>query len=103
MAKEDTQFKPGHAGGPGRPASIQLAARRALEAIANACTDTAMSEMAIALVDQARLGDQRAIEILLDRIVGKPKQTVDATVISQFKAYLGFNPDDDATDVDRDA
>jgi Glu-tRNA(Gln) amidotransferase subunit E-like FAD-binding protein len=79
MPKEDTQFKPGNPGG-GRPPSVNLAARRALEAIASAATEEKMKQMAEALIDQAAGGDQGAIQILLDRLMGKPKQTVDGSL-----------------------
>jgi hypothetical protein len=51
-----------------------------MDAIANAATEQKMLEMATALVDQAAGGDQGAIQILLDRLLGKPKQTVDGSL-----------------------
>ena len=62
--KKDHLFKPGHPGGPGRPAGSRNAATLLLDQLA----DGAASELLEKMIESARGGDMRAAELILSRV-----------------------------------
>lgn len=83
-------FQPGTAPGPGRPKG-SLAFKTAIEKWADreaalekdGTKVTKMELIAKKLVELAEAGNIKAIEMLADRIDGKPRQTIDATIDSR--------------------
>ena len=61
---KDHLFKPGHPGGPGRPAGSRNAATLLLDQMA----DGAASELLEKLIEAAKGGDMRAAELILSRV-----------------------------------
>lgn len=62
--KKDHLFKPGHPGGPGRPAGSRNAATILLDQLA----DGAASELLEKMIEAAKGGDMRAAELILSRV-----------------------------------
>lgn len=59
-------------------------------------TFTVAEEMDLAIIKKARQGDIRAYQALLDRLEGKPDQTVDLDIAGQVNvALVEFVGDDD--------
>ncbi len=82
MPKEDTQFKPWNPWWPWRTPwsrSVETLFRDAIEKIAqdNPEVKDVERELVITLLAKAKKWDMRALEMYLDRLYGKPKQTVD--------------------------
>lgn len=78
MPREDTQFKPWNPWRPVWSRSIETLFR---DAIAKIATDQSIEdverELVITLLAKAKKWDMRALEMYLDRLYWKPKQTVD--------------------------
>jgi hypothetical protein len=64
------RFLPGNAGGPGNPHAAAVGAWRS--ALAQCVTDQDIREVVAKLLDLAKKGNLKAIEIVLDRTLGKP-------------------------------
>lgn len=90
MDRDDSgRFAPGHSGNPsGRPPK-----ESALTDILKAKIDK--DELAELLIGRARGGDLAALKYIYDRVDGRPKETIDAT-ISELPKYVGFRVPDDA-------
>jgi hypothetical protein len=69
------RFAPGNPGGPGNPFARKTARLRA--ELLKAVTKEDLRDVARALVSQAKHGDVPAIRELLDRLFGKPRQSVE--------------------------
>ena len=78
MPREDTQFKPWNPWRPVWSRSIETLFR---DAIAKVATDQSVEdverELIITLLAKAKKWDMRAMEMYMDRLYGKPKQTFD--------------------------
>ena len=78
MPREDTQFKPWNPWRPPWSRSIETLFR---DAIAKVATDQSVEdverELIITLLAKAKKWDMRAMEMYMDRLYGKPKQTFD--------------------------
>ena len=81
MPKEDTQFKPWNPWWPWRTPwsrSVETLFRDAISKIAlDQSIEDVERELVITLLAKAKKWDMRALEMYLDRLYGKPKQTVD--------------------------
>lgn len=81
MPKEDTQFKPWNPWWPWRTPwsrSVETLFRDAIEKIAkDQSIEDVERELVITLLAKAKKWDMRALEMYLDRLYWKPKQTVD--------------------------
>ena len=75
------RFLPGNPGGPGNPHVHKVAKLRA--AMLSAVTEKDMRTITKKLVALATDGDLKAIELLLNRICGKPEATTGPTVAIQ--------------------
>lgn len=97
MAMGNPNWKKGVSGNPnGRPPKDQ-----ALTDILKSKVDK--DEMARLLLESARGGDLAAIKYVYDRIDGRPKETISAT-ISELPKYVGFIvPEDEAEQKDSEA
>jgi len=69
------RFVKGYAGGPGNPHSKAVNSFRA--AILEATTREDMLEIWAVLIENAKAGDLRAIREVFDRVIGKPKESVE--------------------------
>lgn len=88
---KETQFKPGQSGNPaGKPKGIPNSAtrmRRLLELTQNLTNPvtgdiegfTVMEQLDMKLIQMARGGDLRAIQEILNRLEGRPRESVDVT------------------------
>lgn len=88
---EETRFKPGKSGNPaGRPPGIPNARTRYLrllqltEKISNPVTGeleefSIMEQLDMQIIAKARRGDIAAYKEIMDRLEGKPKQSVDVS------------------------
>lgn len=105
-----TRFKPGNQGGPGRPSNPpELKAIRALtkeyvnevmqlvldndwpalQRLANSTTEPMLKRLsAKALLTADRKGDISTLETILNRVLGKPKETVDHSAEGGFKIII---------------
>jgi hypothetical protein len=74
-----SQFKPGHSGNPGgRPrAIISYWLRHELESLDPETQQEVAQRLVRVLVDKALAGDVRAIQVIADRVEGKPMQRED--------------------------
>ena len=74
-----TQFKPGQSGNPGgRPrAIISYWLRHELEALDPETQQAVAQRLVRVLVDKALAGDVRAIQVIAERMEGKPMQRED--------------------------
>jgi len=81
MPKEDTQFKPWNPWWPWRPPwsrSVETLFRDAIEKIAkDQKVEDVERELIITLLAKAKKWDMRALEMYLDRLYGKPKQSIE--------------------------
>lgn len=81
MPKEDTQFKPWNPWWPWRPPGQRSVETLFRDAISKIATDQSIEdverELVITLLAKAKKWDMRALEMYLDRLYWKPKQTVD--------------------------
>lgn len=82
MPKEDTQFKPWNPWWPWRTPwsrSVETLFRDAIEKIAkdNPEVKDVERELIITLLAKAKKWDMKALEMYLDRLYWKPKQTID--------------------------
>lgn len=80
----DTKFKPWHPWWPWRPPwsrSVETLFRDAIAKIAedNPEVKDVERELVITLLAKAKKWDMRALEMYLDRLYGKPKQSTDIT------------------------
>ena len=94
-----TQFKPGESGNPsGRPKAILSDwLRREMEALDPETQQEVAQKVARVLIQKALAGDVRAIQVLAERLEGKPPQldptpaaNADMKVIVE---YIGSRPD----------
>jgi len=69
------RFATGNPGGPGNPFARRVAALRS--AMLTAVTENDVQEIVAALVQQAKAGDVVAAREILNRLIGKPSDTVD--------------------------
>ena len=80
MPREDTQFKPWNPWRPVWSRSVETLFRDAISKIA---TDQSIEdverELVITLLAKAKKWDMRALEMYLDRLYWKPKQSTDIT------------------------
>ena len=77
-------FKPGQSGNPaGKPVwtrSVETLFRDAISKIAlDQSIEDVERELVITLLAKAKKGDMRALEMYLDRLYGKPKNSTDIT------------------------
>lgn len=83
MAKEDnlTPFKPGQSGNPhGRPKKLPKIDDLLQDILGSQeDKDSEAHAILLSLVQQAKKGNVKAAEILLDRAYGKAKQSIDHT------------------------
>ena len=84
MRNEKGQFKPGHSGNPGgRPkGSITKIIREFMYEI----DDTGFSRvqhLCFILWNAALKGDLQAIKLIMDRVDGTPRQTIETTQVSE--------------------
>ena len=84
MRNEKGQFKPGHSGNPGgRPkGSITKIMREFMYEI----DDTGFSRvqhLCFILWNAALKGDLQAIKLIMDRVDGTPRQTIETTQVSE--------------------
>lgn len=103
MAKrtqQDTQFKPGHPGGPGRPPNpgLSVLTKTELKTLVNKIIQAKPDELktfqgnilemtiASALKKGIERGDMDSLNQLLDRIVGKPKEVIESHVFDESKS-----------------
>ena len=78
MPREDTQFKPWNPWRPVWSRSIETLFRDAIAKIAkDQSVEDVERELVITLLAKAKKWDMRALEMYLDRLYWKPKQTVD--------------------------
>lgn len=78
MPREDTQFKPWNPWRPVWSRSVETLFRDAIAKIAkDQSIEDVERELVITLLAKAKKWDMRALEMYLDRLYGKPKQTVD--------------------------
>jgi len=81
MPKEDTQFKEWNPWWPWRPPWSRSIETLFRDAIAKIATDQSIEdverELVITLLAKAKKWDMRALEMYLDRLYGKPKQTIE--------------------------
>lgn len=81
MPKEDTQFKPWNPWWPWRTPWSRSVETLFRDAISKIATDQSIEdverELVITLLAKAKKWDMRALEMYLDRLYWKPKQTVD--------------------------
>ena len=79
MPKEDTQFKPWNPWRPPWSRSVETLFRDAIEKIAKDNPDIkdVERELVITLLAKAKKWDMRALEMYLDRLYWKPKQTIE--------------------------
>src|SRR5438132_11504236 len=75
------RFTRGNAGGPGNPFARQVARLR--QVLLDSVTEEDMAVIAGELVVQAKLGDQAAIKLLFQYVVGKPAAVVDPDTLDQ--------------------
>ena len=83
MPSEDTQFKPGYKGGPGRPPKEHCLTDLLKKALDQPFNDTGKlnKQMVIdKMFEKANDGDPIILKYLFDRIDGKPLQTIEANV-----------------------
>lgn len=84
---EETQFKPGQTGNPkGRPKKIPEIDDLLADVLGNE-DGTGAKEILEALLREARKGNVRAAEVLLDRAYGKPTQPVKGDFDGEFRVY----------------
>ena len=78
MPREDTQFKPWNPWRPVWSRSVETLFRDAISKIAkDQSIEDVERELVITLLAKAKKWDMRALEMYLDRLYWKPKQTVD--------------------------
>ena len=82
MPREDTQFKPWNPWRPVWSRSVETLFRDAIAKIAqdNPEVKDVERELVITLLAKAKKWDMRALEMYLDRLYGKPKQSTDVKV-----------------------
>ena len=72
------RFLPGNPGGPGRKRNIDLAdAARRYAKTKNIDLETAVGEIMVAMIGQAKEGDVHAAKLVLDRLCGPVRQEID--------------------------
>ena len=81
-------------GAPRKEDSLSNLLRKELEKVDPDTGLTAKEVIAIGLVGLAKEGNQAAIDRVLDRTEGKPKQSMDVTSNIQFPAVVGMYPED---------
>ena len=88
MPKEDTQFKEWNPWWPWRPVWSRSIETLFRDAIAKVATDQSVEdverELIITLLAKAKKWDMRAMEMYMDRLYGKPKQTFDWNLKGDF-------------------
>ena len=90
MPKEDTQFKPWNPWRPVWSRSAETLFRDAIKKIAqDQKVEDVERELIITLLAKAKKWDMRAIEMYLDRLYGKPKQTTESKIV--FENTLDIN------------
>ena len=79
----DTKFQPWHPWWPWRPVWSRSAETLFRDAIEKIATDQKIEDverdLVISLLAKARKGDLKALDMYLDRLYGKPKQSHDLT------------------------
>lgn len=73
----DGKFLRGNRGGPGNPHNKRVYELR--KVLLDAVGDDDLRAIVAALITQAKLGDTIAAREVLDRVLGKPKQSVEIT------------------------
>lgn len=72
------QFKPGQSGNPkGQPRKLPEIDKLLAEVLGELEGDSVARQILEAMVKQAKKGDVRAAELLLERAYGKPKQPIE--------------------------
>jgi hypothetical protein len=96
---EHTKFKKGETGNPkGRPRKLPELDKLLADVLGEEKDGISAAEAILkALRLKAAKGDVRAIEVMLDRAYGKPKQTISADV-TQSITILNIDPLDDSID-----
>ena len=83
MPSEDTQFKSGNPGGPGRPPKEHCLTDLLKEALDQEYNDTGKTKKQMVIdkmYELAIAGDPIILKYFFDRIDGKPLQTIEANV-----------------------
>ncbi len=73
--RENGTFAPGYKGGPGNPYAARVGQLRSM--LIQAVGDNDFKDIIAALLKQAKDGDLPAIREVLDRLLGKPKTTIE--------------------------
>lgn len=94
-----TRYEKGQSGNPnGRPKKLPELDKLLADVLGEEKDGVSAAEAILkALRLKAAKGDVRAIEVMLDRAYGKPKQTISADV-TQSITILNIDPLDDSTD-----
>ena len=91
---ENGRFVKGWQGGPGRPPKG--------EAVTDILRNTVDKQSLVnKLIELAMKGDKQALIYAIDRLDGKPRETIDQNV-RNVPEYVGFNDKDDSEDTDAD-
>ena len=72
------RFLPGNGGGPGNPLAKRSNELRSM--LLAAVTEADLAAVVKTLVDQARAGEPWAVKEFMDRVMGRPLQSVDLDV-----------------------
>lgn len=88
----DTKWKPGQSGNPaGKPPWTRSAETLFREAIKKIAEDQKIEDverdLIITLLAKAKKGDTKALEMYLDRMYWKPKQTIDNNVTGSLSIW----------------
>ena len=101
------QFKKGQSGNPaGKPKGVQHSKTRILRLLElvqkkrNPITGededfTVLELMDMQMIAKALKGDQKAYDVIVDRLEGKPKQTTDITADIKGNVQINIEPDAD--------
>ena len=111
---KDTQFKPGVSGNPkGKPKGVPHSKTRLLrlleltEELKNPVTGelegfTVAEQLDLQQIIKARRGDTRAYTVVMDRLEGKPPQTIDTKITGNLKLAQVEFMEPDGTDKSQD-
>lgn len=85
MPREDTQFKPWNPWRPAWSRSVETLFREAIKKLQkDQWIEDVERDLIITMLAKAKKWDMRAMEMWLDRLYGKPKQTFDWNLKGDF-------------------
>lgn len=84
-----SHFKPGNAGGPGRPKKTDLE-RNALELARAAVSDADLKAIITAQVTRAKRGDTQAAKLVLSYVIGLPAQDVNMNQTGEVRVVWDY-------------